>query len=61
MEDKDKDQYEKICYVCRRPESVTGPLVSLPGNIDICHDCMQKAINSIGDGNLGNLDISKIQ
>ena len=61
MEDKDKDQYEKICYVCRRPESVTGPLVSLPGNIDICHDCMQKAFNSIGDGNLGNLDISKIQ
>jgi len=40
---------------------VTGPLVSLPGNIDICHDCMQKAFNSIGDGNLGNLDISKIQ
>ena len=61
MEDKDKDQYEKICSVCRRPESVTGPMVSLTGNINICHDCMQKAFNSIGDGNLGNLDISKIQ
>lgn len=61
MEDKDKDQYEKICSVCRRPESVTGPMVSLTGNINICHDCMQKTFNSIGDGNLGNLDISKIQ
>ena len=27
----DKDSYEKICYMCRRPESKAGPMISMPG------------------------------
>lgn len=57
MEEKEKDEagkqvhtedeYEKICYVCRRPESKAGPLISMPGGMHFCHDCMQKAFNSV--------------
>ncbi|MBO5459541.1 MAG: hypothetical protein J5981_04750, partial [Lachnospira sp.] len=36
------DEYEKICYVCRRPESKAGKMINMPGNIYICPDCMQK-------------------
>ena len=47
---KDKDDkssnYEKICYMCRRPESKTGNMISMPGGIDICPDCIQKTFNS---------------
>ncbi len=55
---KDDDEYEKICYVCRRPESITGPMVSMPGGMNLCHDCMQKAFDSVTQG---GLDLSKIQ
>ena len=36
------DEYEKICYICRRPESKTGKMIVMPGNICVCPDCMQK-------------------
>ena len=35
---KDDDEYEKICFVCRRPESVTGKMIDLPNNISVCND-----------------------
>ena len=57
-EEKDEEyEYEKICYVCRRPENVTGPMVSMPGGMNLCHDCMQKAFDSITQG---GFDLSKI-
>ena len=37
MEDNDQE-YEDICYICRRPESVAGPMIKIPGNICICKD-----------------------
>ena len=30
----DDDEYEKYCYLCRRPESEAGPFIRMPGNID---------------------------
>ncbi|WP_200801381.1 ATP-dependent Clp protease ATP-binding subunit ClpX [Clostridium sp. Marseille-P2415] len=55
---KEDDEYEKICYVCRRPENVAGPMVSMPGGMNLCHDCMQKAFDSVTQG---GFDLSKIQ
>lgn len=52
------NQYEKICYVCHRSERYTGKLVSMPGNIDICHDCMQRAFDTLGNN---NFDLNKLQ
>ena len=53
-EDKDKqkeeDRYEKVCYMCRRPESKAGPMISMPGGMNLCHDCMQKAFDSVTKG-----------
>lgn len=54
---KEDDEYEKICYVCRRPESKAGPMVSM-GGMSLCHDCMQKAFDSVTQG---GFDLSKIQ
>lgn len=36
------DDYEKICFVCRRPESRAGKMIVMPNNIYICQDCMQE-------------------
>ena len=47
IEDGSEDEYEKFCFLCRRPESVAGPMVDLPNNIHICTDCMQKSFNSM--------------
>ena len=63
MEDKDMnnksngDEYEKICFVCRRSESKTGKMVTMPPGIDICPDCMQKAFDSI---NQTGFDMSQL-
>lgn len=27
------DDYEKICYVCRRPESKAGTMITMPGGM----------------------------
>ena len=43
-ENKD-DNYTKVCFVCRRSESKAGPMLRMPGGIDICHDCMQKSMD----------------
>ena len=47
MQDNNKDDYEKICFVGRRPESVTGKQVIMPGGMNICNDCMQRTIDAI--------------
>ena len=45
---EDKDDYEDVCYVCRRPESVAGKMIHIPGDICICNDCMQKTFDTMG-------------
>lgn len=52
------DEYEKVCYVCRRPESKAGPMITMPGGMNFCHECMQKAFDTVTNG---GLDLSKLQ
>ena len=39
--------YEDVCYICRRTESVAGKMIRIPNNICICKDCMQKTFDSM--------------
>ncbi len=56
------DEYEKICFVCRRPESKTGRQVTMPGGITICNDCMQRTFDVLDSNgihfNNGNIDMN---
>ncbi len=45
-DDEDKE-YEDVCFVCRRPESVTGKQFKLPNNICVCNDCMHKTMDAV--------------
>ena len=54
----DNDEYEKICYICRRPESKAGKMVVMPGNIQVCPDCMQKAFDTINSTGFNGMDIN---
>ena len=56
-EPKDDEHYEKVCYMCRRPESKAGQMISMPGGMNLCHDCMQKAFDSVTKG---GMDFSKL-
>lgn len=59
--DKDNGEYEKICYMCRRPESKAGRMIEMPGNISICADCMQKTFDSIqGSTGMQYSDLMKL-
>ncbi len=58
----DTQEYEKICCVCHRPESQTGAMFSMPGDLYVCHDCLQKVFDSVmGKGvDLSKIDWSKV-
>ncbi len=53
----DEDDYEDICYMCRRPENKVGKMIELPNNIHICSDCMQRTFDAMGKGGFGYDDI----
>ncbi|MCI8556798.1 MAG: ATP-dependent Clp protease ATP-binding subunit ClpX [Lachnospiraceae bacterium] len=55
-EDKDND-YEDVCFLCHRPESKTGKLITLAKGICICSECMQKTMDTFQNS---NQDFSKI-
>ena len=46
-DDEDDSPYEDVCFVCRRPESVTGKQFKLPNNICVCNDCMHKTMDAV--------------
>ena len=46
-EDEDDSPYEDVCFVCRRPESVTGKQFKLPNNICVCNDSMHKTMDAV--------------
>ena len=45
--DESESEYEDVCFVCRRPESVTGKQFKLPNNICVCNDCMHKTMDAV--------------
>lgn len=51
------DEYEKICYICRRPESRAGRMVNMPGNICVCPDCLQKAFDTVNNQSFPGFDM----
>ncbi|MDD5828104.1 MAG: ATP-dependent Clp protease ATP-binding subunit ClpX [Lachnospira sp.] len=57
--DNDKDEYEKVCYICRRPERKTGKMISMPGNIYVCPDCMQKTFDTLNSGDFNYDEMMK--
>lgn len=56
----DMDEYEKYCYLCRRPESTAGPFIKMPGDIHICNECMQKSFDSFNSSAMQYIDLSKM-
>ena len=56
-ENTKEDEYEKVCFMCRRPESKTGPMITLPQNIHICTECMQKSFDTMNNSNMNYGDL----
>ena len=65
-DDIEKDQksknndYEDICYICRRPESKVGKMIHIPNNITICNDCMQKTFDAMNNSDNPYMNLMNI-
>lgn len=72
-DDEPEKEYEDVCFVCRRPESVTGKQFKLPNNICVCDDCMHKTMDAVSqfdyqgmlnpamfDGSMHNVDLHEL-
>ena len=59
-ENEHKDDYEDVCYLCRRPESKAGKLIHLPmEGICICPDCMQRSFTMMSNSNINYDDLMR--
>lgn len=59
-ENKDKkENFEKICFMCRRPESKAGKMIDLPNNIHICTDCMQRSFDTMNNSSINYDELMK--
>ncbi|MDE5931205.1 MAG: ClpX C4-type zinc finger protein, partial [Lachnospiraceae bacterium] len=47
QDDNRKDDYEEVCFICRRPESKAGKMFKLPNHICVCNDCMHKTMDTV--------------
>ena len=60
-EEEREEEYEEVCFICRRPESVAGEMFKLPNNICVCADCMHKTMETVSQfdyqGMLNNPDM----
>lgn len=54
-DDENKDEYEKVCYMCRRSESTTGKMIKMTNNMYICADCMQRTFDLMNSGDMNNM------
>ncbi len=54
-----EEDYEQICYMCRRPESVAGKMIKIPQDIYICQDCMQKTFDTMNNSGFPMDDMMK--
>ena len=48
-QDDKEDDYEKVCFICHRPESVAGKMMEFPNNITVCQDCLQKSFDAMSN------------
>ncbi len=44
---EETEEYEQVCYLCRRPERIAGKMIRIPNDICICQDCMQKTFDTM--------------
>jgi endopeptidase Clp ATP-binding regulatory subunit (clpX) len=58
MDKKKNEEYEDVCYICRRPESKVGKMIRIPNNICICSDCMQKTFDTINTNGMPYMDMN---
>ncbi|MBR6093695.1 MAG: ATP-dependent Clp protease ATP-binding subunit ClpX [Lachnospiraceae bacterium] len=53
------NNFEEVCSVCRRTESVAGEMIKMGKDICICKDCLQKSFDMVSEmsdnGQLGDL------
>ncbi len=54
-----ENEYEKVCFLCRRPESRAGKMFELPNHVHICTECMQKSFNAMNNSNVNYMDLMK--
>ena len=50
MVEDDKDDFEDICFMCRRPESIAGKMIHIPmENVCLCTDCMERSFTMMNN------------
>lgn len=60
MGDENKDDREKICYMCKRPESKAGKMIVLANSICVCQECMQRTLDSMNMGSVPFVNLNNM-
>ena len=53
--DEEGGHQEKVCFICHRTESKAGKMITIPGGLTVCADCMQRSFDQMNDPNIRNM------
>ena len=55
-------EYERFCFLCKRPESQCSGMITMPNGVNVCNDCMQKSFDMMNDqfSGTGGLNLSEL-
>ena len=53
--DEEGGQKEKVCFICHRTESKAGKMITIPGGLTVCADCMQRSFDQMNDPKIRNM------
>ena len=53
--DGESGQKEKVCFICHRTESKAGKMITIPGGLTVCADCMQRSFDQMNDPKIRNM------
>jgi ATP-dependent Clp protease ATP-binding subunit ClpX len=53
--DGEGGQKEKVCFICHRTESKAGKMITIPGGLTVCADCMQRSFDQMNDPKIRNM------
>ncbi len=49
------EEYQQICSVCHRTSEKAGRMIKMPGEINICVDCLQKSMDMMNTPDMQNM------
>ena len=57
-DNNENNEYEEVCFICKRTGKNAGPMVRFAGNMLLCHDCLQKTFDTMNNTDMSMFNMN---